>query len=192
MGRKKISVIGAGNVGATVANKVAEMEVGDVVVVDEGLIIIDGEDVIPFYLNAGKIYVPFGNFESHFISDPLTLELGETRESAVKVGFANDMFDLCMAVFNGDINETDEDDDHIESWVASGTFTLPEGAVSGLGLMVGVELKEKVRPHLEALLERGVLALPAGNTVLRLLPPLVIEYTDLDTVADELAEVLAD
>ncbi len=38
MGRNKISVIGAGNVGATVAKKVAEMEVGDVVMVD----IIDG------------------------------------------------------------------------------------------------------------------------------------------------------
>jgi len=38
MGRNKISVVGAGNVGATVANKVAEMEIGDVVMVD----IIDG------------------------------------------------------------------------------------------------------------------------------------------------------
>ena len=38
MARNKISVIGAGNVGATVAHKVAEMEIGDVVMVD----IIDG------------------------------------------------------------------------------------------------------------------------------------------------------
>ncbi|UCD71625.1 MAG: malate dehydrogenase [Syntrophobacterales bacterium] len=38
MARNKISIIGAGNVGATVANKVMEMEVGDVVMVD----IIDG------------------------------------------------------------------------------------------------------------------------------------------------------
>jgi hypothetical protein len=107
------------------------------VVVDEGLIILDGEDVIPFYLNAGKLYVPFGYYESHFISDPLTLELGETRESAVKVGFANDMFEVCAAVFNGDINETNDDDDHIDGWVASAMFTLPEDAVSGLGLTVG-------------------------------------------------------
>ena len=63
--------------------------------------------------------------------------------------------------------------------------------VRGLGLMVGIELREKVQSHLVALLERGVLELPAGNTVLRLLPPLVIEYTDLDTVVDKLAEVLA-
>lgn len=104
---------------------------------DEGIIIIDGEDVVPLYLNVGKLYVPFGYYESHFISDPLTLELGETRESAVKVGFANDMFEISAAIFNGDINETDEDDDHIDNWVASGIFTFPEDAVNGLGLVVG-------------------------------------------------------
>ena len=107
------------------------------VIVDEGIIIIDGEDVVPLYLNAGKFYVPFGYFESHFISDPLTLELAETRESAVKVGFSNEMFDLCVTAFNGDINETGEDDDHIENFVATVKFSLPEDTVSGLGLMVG-------------------------------------------------------
>jgi hypothetical protein len=104
---------------------------------DEGIIIIDGEDVVPLYLNVGKLYVPFGYYESHFISDPLTLELGETRESAVKVGFANDMFEISAAIFNGDINETDEDDDHIDNWVAGGIFTLPEETVAGLDLKVG-------------------------------------------------------
>ncbi len=63
--------------------------------------------------------------------------------------------------------------------------------VRGLGLMVGVELREKVHPHLVGLMERGVLALPAGKTVLRLLPPLVIERDDLDTAVDKIAEVLA-
>ena len=46
--------------------------------------------------------------------------------------------------------------------------------VRGRGLLVGVELRQRVTPLLKALLERGVLALPAGPTVLRLLPPLVI------------------
>jgi acetylornithine/LysW-gamma-L-lysine aminotransferase len=63
--------------------------------------------------------------------------------------------------------------------------------VRGLGLMVGVELKKKVQPYLVALMERGVLALPAGKTVLRFLPPLVIEYADLETVVAELVRVLA-
>jgi acetylornithine/LysW-gamma-L-lysine aminotransferase len=62
--------------------------------------------------------------------------------------------------------------------------------VRGLGLMVGVECRQKVQPYLQALMERGVLALPAGATVIRFLPPLVIELEDLDRVADATAEVL--
>jgi len=104
--------------------------------IDEGIIIIDGEDVIPLYLNAGKMYVPFGKFESHFISDPLTLELAETRESAVKLGFANDTLDLCFGLFNGDIDETGEDN-HAETYFAGLTFSLPEETISNLSLLAG-------------------------------------------------------
>jgi len=62
--------------------------------------------------------------------------------------------------------------------------------VRGLGLMVGVECRQKVQPYLQALMERGVLALPAGSTVIRFLPPLVIDLDDLDRVADTLAAIL--
>ncbi|MBC8077261.1 MAG: aminotransferase class III-fold pyridoxal phosphate-dependent enzyme, partial [Chloroflexales bacterium] len=62
--------------------------------------------------------------------------------------------------------------------------------VRGLGLLVGLELKERVQPFLGALLERGVLALPAGPTVLRLLPPLVITYEELEVVVARVSEVL--
>ncbi len=62
--------------------------------------------------------------------------------------------------------------------------------VRGMGLMIGVELKQKVTPYLHALMDRGVLALPAGLNVLRLLPPLVIEKSDLDIVADQIESVL--
>ena len=61
-----------------------------------------------------------------------------------------------------------------------------------LGLMVGIELKEKSQPYLVRLMERGVLALPAGATVVRLLPPLTITHAELDTVAEALTEVLSD
>jgi acetylornithine/LysW-gamma-L-lysine aminotransferase len=62
--------------------------------------------------------------------------------------------------------------------------------IRGLGLLIGLELKERVQPYLQALLERGVLALPAGPNVLRLLPPLVISYADLDQVIETIAAVL--
>ena len=62
--------------------------------------------------------------------------------------------------------------------------------VRQIGLMIGIELRERARPHIEALIERGVLTLPAGPTVIRLLPPLVIEEEALDEVAAQLHEVL--
>jgi len=63
--------------------------------------------------------------------------------------------------------------------------------VRGMGLLIGTELKHKVQPYLQALMDRGVLALPAGMNVLRLLPPLVIEKADLDTAIDQIEFVLS-
>jgi len=62
--------------------------------------------------------------------------------------------------------------------------------VRGLGLMIGIELKQKVTPYLQALMEKGVLALPAGLTVMRFLPPLVISKEDLKQVLAAVQEVL--
>jgi len=53
--------------------------------------------------------------------------------------------------------------------------------IRGLGLMLAVELRTKVAPVLKALMiEQGVIALPAGPTILRLLPPLIIDEEDAD------------
>jgi acetylornithine/LysW-gamma-L-lysine aminotransferase len=62
--------------------------------------------------------------------------------------------------------------------------------VRGLGLMVGIELKQKVTPYLQELMKHGVLALPAGLTTLRFLPPLVVEQGDLARVVDAVRDVL--
>ncbi|HEX2916214.1 MAG TPA: aspartate aminotransferase family protein [Chloroflexia bacterium] len=62
--------------------------------------------------------------------------------------------------------------------------------VRGRGLIIGLELKQKVVPYLRALMDRGVLALPAGPNVLRLLPPLVIEKEQLDFAAAQIKAVL--
>ena len=60
-----------------------------------------------------------------------------------------------------------------------------------IGLMVGIELKDEARPYLAPLMDQGVLALTAGPSVIRLLPPLVITEAQLDTVADTLVKVLS-
>jgi acetylornithine/succinyldiaminopimelate/putrescine aminotransferase len=48
-----------------------------------------------------------------------------------------------------------------------------------------------VRPYLKELMEEGMLALPAGSTVLRLPPPLIIEEDELEAVRDKLVKVLS-
>ncbi|HEX9385742.1 MAG TPA: aminotransferase class III-fold pyridoxal phosphate-dependent enzyme, partial [Anaerolineales bacterium] len=62
--------------------------------------------------------------------------------------------------------------------------------VRGMGLMIGIELKHKVAPSIKALQEKKIIALNAGMTVIRLLPPLVISYQQIDHLVDILTEVL--
>ncbi|MBZ0289341.1 MAG: aminotransferase class III-fold pyridoxal phosphate-dependent enzyme, partial [Anaerolineae bacterium] len=72
---------------------------------------------------------------------------------------------------------------------------LPEKAareVRGRGFMFGIELRGKVAPVLKELQTRGVLALPAGPSVLRLLPPLVMNDEDLWHAVAIIEEVLND
>ena len=63
--------------------------------------------------------------------------------------------------------------------------------IRGLGLMIGIELKDKAGPIAQALMQEGVLALLAGTTVLRFLPPLVITREQVDRVVESLTRALA-
>ncbi len=63
--------------------------------------------------------------------------------------------------------------------------------VRGIGLMVGIEMKQKVTPYIKTLQEKKIIALNAGMTVIRLLPPLVISYEQIDHLVDVLTKVLA-
>ena len=62
--------------------------------------------------------------------------------------------------------------------------------VRGLGLMVGIEMKQKVTGYIKTLQEKKIIALNAGMTVIRLLPPLVITYEQIDHLVEILTEVL--
>jgi len=63
--------------------------------------------------------------------------------------------------------------------------------VRGDGLMIGIEVKRGSNRLLRDLaIDHQILALPAGRTVLRLLPPLTIEREHADAVVDALAEVI--
>jgi len=62
--------------------------------------------------------------------------------------------------------------------------------VRGLGLMLGIELKFDVLNIILKSMERGVLFLDAGRTVLRFLPPLVTEKEQIDEAISVLDKVI--
>ena len=62
--------------------------------------------------------------------------------------------------------------------------------VRQIGLMIGIELKAKAQPYLLKLMGLGIIALPAGPNVIRLLPPLTIPQQDLDAAAEALIAIL--
>lgn len=100
--------------------------------VDIGTITIAAPDG-PWALTGGQFYVPFGVFDSHMVSDPLTLELGETRESAVMFGGAVEGFSGAVYLFNGD-NDPGGDQD-IDNWGAVAGYATEAG---GLGLAANI------------------------------------------------------
>ncbi|MBK1731421.1 LbtU family siderophore porin [Thiococcus pfennigii] len=85
--------------------------------VDVAYITLANPDVSPVFLTAGQIYVPFGAYETNLVSDPLTLEIGETRETAAQLGFVHEEFFGSVYVFNGD-NKIDGENE-IGSWGAN-------------------------------------------------------------------------
>jgi acetylornithine/N-succinyldiaminopimelate aminotransferase len=65
-------------------------------------------------------------------------------------------------------------------------------AVRGLGLMVGVELEFLAKPIIQSCIENGMLIVGAGDTVLRLLPPLIVKPSEVDEAVTILTKVLAE
>ena len=63
--------------------------------------------------------------------------------------------------------------------------------VRGAGLLVGVELRQSVAPVIAAARAKGLIVIKAGETVLRLAPPLIVTKEQIDTVVAILKDVLS-
>lgn len=95
--------------------------------VDEGFIMLGASEKIPFYLVAGRFYQPVGNFESAFVSDPLTLELIEMNRTAGMVGYDRAGLAVNVGVFQGDtkagFGPGEGGDSTLSDFFASATLT---------------------------------------------------------------------
>lgn len=74
--------------------------------IDGAAIHIANAEKSPVYWNIGRIYLPFGSYASAFISDPLTLDVGETRSTALEVGWQREALDVSAYLFKNRVGNT--------------------------------------------------------------------------------------
>lgn len=60
----------------------------------------------------------------------------------------------------------------------------------GLGLMQGLEFVHPVKPYIQKALDKGLIFVSAGNNVIRMLPPFIIDENNVDEMIEILIAVI--
>lgn len=79
---------------------------GKEVTLDAATVTIANPSATPVYMSGGLMTVPFGNFRTLMVTDPLALDLGETKETALQLGFKQSSYSGSIYLFNGDAETT--------------------------------------------------------------------------------------
>jgi len=86
----------------------------------------------PLMLNIGKMYVPFGEFYTEMVSDPLTLDFAETNRPALQVSLQNQIVHPSLTVFSGKVRNEDIDNYVLRmdvspcGWFHAGAFYISD------------------------------------------------------------------
>ena len=99
--------------------------------VDVAFVEVGGTEAMPVTVSAGRMYLPFGAFNSFMVSDPLTLELGETRETAAAL-FGEWMgFTAWIGTFAGERDDAED----IQNAAAALNWSPMEGLSLGVSAL---------------------------------------------------------
>jgi hypothetical protein len=122
-----------------------EDEENEHVVVDEATILIGGiDETYGLYFLGGRYYPHFGELNSSLISDPLTLEIFEIRETAAQVGYDGEWFSVGAGVFHGDVQQDEKYESRIQGYFADANFHNPEGTLGGVCILAGLSYLSNV------------------------------------------------
>lgn len=103
--------------------------------VDEATITLGNAAETPFYFSGGRMVAPFGAFETHMVSDPFTLELGETKETVLLLGYAGDGLAGSLYTFNGDVDSGNDTINDIGAHLAYSVEGQDSALVLGLSYL---------------------------------------------------------
>ncbi|MFW5954371.1 MAG: LbtU family siderophore porin [Guyparkeria sp.] len=111
--------------------------------IDTASVMLGSEEGV-WSARAGQFYVPFGVYETAMVSDPLTLELGETRETAIAAGVGQGGFNAEVYAFNGDLDDENQVDNvgATAGWagnVGEAELALSAGYMNSLGESDAIE-----------------------------------------------------
>ena len=115
----------------------------------------------PWFATLGQQYLPFGVYDTNLVSDPLTLEIGETRETAALVGVEANGFVAAAYVFNGESDKDDELDRYglMAGYAHEGDdvgFALQAGYISHIGDSDGLQDIGDVRDYVGGIAVEGL------------------------------------
>lgn len=115
-----------------------EGENDDNIAVDEGNIALKNIYGTPLSITFGRLYVPFGEFNSHFVSDPFTLEIAETGKTALQLGAEHEFLAVSLAFFKSGVVAEGEENNNLNNISARIAVTPTEEMVGeGISLSVG-------------------------------------------------------
>jgi hypothetical protein len=104
--------------------------------IDEAVLILKTPEPVGgqrLSLTVGRQYLTFGKFDSRMISDPLTLDLGETRSTSVVMGVEGELWAARLGTFVGSVD--DGDANGLDTFVAALEVTPGEGFTLGVSYL---------------------------------------------------------
>lgn len=98
--------------------------------IDQAVVTLSPESTGDFTFTLGRTYVPFGAFETNLVSDPLTLEIGETSETVAMANYAANGFVGNAYIFNGDQDEDGGNNSIISNFGLNAGYAWEDGEQS--------------------------------------------------------------
>jgi len=142
--------------------------------VDEAYFTIGCLERNPFYLRAGRLYVPFGSYQRYSVSDSLTKLLSMTSETVLQIGAVSDTgWSGALYTFRG-INRDDHDHDEpsgkirIRNWGAQVAYARDMGDMTynvGVGYLNNMADVDFIRTGLNNHFDDSIPALSVHGDV---------------------------